>query len=104
MLELGLGVPRIVDAENGPGSGITLSTEISDLWVVAVDDQRRVGRKILHGRAPPFGDELELAVTVELVAKEIAQTDGPRTEPVRDLGKGRLVDLEQPELCLACGV
>src|SRR6476620_11779598 len=98
VLKCRLGVPRIVDAEDGPRSGPAVATEIPDLGVVAVDDQRRVGREILHSRAPAFGDELELAVAIELVAKEIAEADHPRTEPPRDLGEGRLVDLEQAQL------
>ena len=48
--------------------------------------------------APALGDELELAVAVELVAEEVAEADGPRLHARGDLGQGGLVDLEEPEL------
>ena len=48
--------------------------------------------------APAGGDELELAVAVELVAEEVAEEERPRPDAARDLRQRRLVDLEEPEL------
>jgi hypothetical protein len=45
---------------------------------------------------------LELAVAVELVAEEVAEGDGARAHATGDLGQGRLVDLEQAQLGVAC--
>ena len=56
----------------------------------------------LDGDAPAFGDELELAVAVELVAKEVPERDGTRPRAPDRLGQRALVDLEEAEL-RACG-
>ena len=48
--------------------------------------------------APPLGDELELAVAVELVAEEVAEAERARPHAPRDLGQRGLVDLEEAEL------
>src|SRR6266545_3950420 len=41
---------------------------------------------------------LQLAVAVELVAEEVAEAHGTRPHTLGDLGEGRLVYLEEPEL------
>ena len=103
VLQLGVGLARIVDAEHGSLRPIALSTEISDLGIVAVDHERRIGGERLHRRPPAIGDELELAVAVELVAEEIAEADRPRPQPPGNLGQRGFVDLEEAELCGARG-
>ncbi len=55
------------------------------------------------GVPPAGGDELELAVAVELVAEEVAEQERLRPDAARDLRQRRLVDLEQPELGAAGG-
>ena len=72
--------------------------ESGELRVVAVDDEARPGRKAGHRGAPALGDELELAVAVELVAKQVAEADDPRTQAPDELRQRRLVHLEEAEL------
>ena len=45
--------------------------------------------------SPAIGDDLELAVAVELVAEEVAQADRARPDPCGDVREGPLVDLEE---------
>ena len=56
------------------------------------------GRERPDGLPPPLCEELELAVAVELVAKEVAEAERARPDPPRDLRERGLVDLEEPEL------
>ena len=72
-------------------------SEVADLGIVAVDDELD-RRKRGNGVPPAGGDELELAVAVELVAEEVAEEERPRPDAAGDLRQRRLVDLEQPEL------
>ena len=65
---------RIVEPED---RGVRmLSCEVADLRVVAVHDQRGACRKRRDRRPPALCDKLQLPVAVELVAEEIAETDG----------------------------
>ena len=75
-----------------------LARQVADLGIVRVHDHARVGRQVGHGGAPAAGDELELAVAVELVAKQVAEADRARPHAPRDLRQRALVDLEQPQL------
>ena len=69
--------------------------------VVGVHEHaRRVGQ-VAQRRKPALGDELELAVAVELVAEQVAEAHRPRRELARELGKRALVDLEEAELGVA---
>jgi hypothetical protein len=47
---------------------------------------------------PAFADRLELAVAVQLIAKQVAQDDHTGAQLGRDAGEPELVDFEQPEL------
>ena len=47
--------------------------EIGDDRIVGIHDERRVARKLPHRVAPALGNELELAVAIELVAEEIRE-------------------------------
>src|SRR2546426_849760 len=64
---------------------------------------RERGRAPACGCAPALGDQLELAVAVELVAKQIPEADAPRPDPSSHLSQRSLVALEQPELRIASG-
>ena len=64
------------------------------LGIVGVVDQLRGLRQVGHGSAPALGHELELAVPVELVAEEVAETDRPRPQALDELRQSRLVHLE----------
>ncbi len=87
---------RIVEAETD--GVVSVVGQIRDDRVVCVDDERRVGGQRTDGRAPTFGDELELAVAVELVAEEVSECHDARTKPRHRLRKRALVDLEQTEV------
>ena len=63
-----------------------------------VHDQRRVVGESVERIAPTLGDELELAVAVELVAEEVAECDDARSRAGDRLGQRRLVHLEQSEI------
>ena len=92
---------RVVEPENHrtrPFSG-----DLPELRVVAVGDQQRLCREPAHHLAPAPGQELELAVAVELVAKQVAERDGPRRDSPRHLGQRGLVHLEQPQFGISGG-
>ena len=72
--------------------------EVGDDWVVRVDDECRVVREASDGVAPPLGDDLELAVAVELVAEEVPERHRARPRALHRLRQRSLVDLEEPEL------
>ena len=76
MLERRPREPRVVDAEDERARSDR--GEPAELRVVAVHGQGRVRWKPLDRRAPALGDELELAVAVELVAEEVAEGQRPR--------------------------
>jgi biotin carboxyl carrier protein len=66
---------RIVDAEHG-GAG---RSEVRELRIVAVDDERDVAKR-RDRVAPAPGKKLELAVPVELVAEEVPEADSARMD------------------------
>jgi hypothetical protein len=96
VLELRRRPSRVVQAEND--AVCSVAPEVAHLRVVAVDDERRAGAEVRNGPAPALGDELELAVPVELVAEEVAQAERTRADSTGDVGKRGLVDLEQAQL------
>ncbi len=96
VLEVRPGVTRVVQAEAERGRATV--GKIRDDGIVGVHDQRRVDGKALGGGAPALGDELQLAVAVELVAEEVAEGEDARLQPRERLGQRGLVHLEQPEL------
>ncbi len=98
VLERGSRLRGVVDPERERPRAV--AAEVADLRVVAVDDERRL-RQRGDRLAPAGGDELELAVAVELVAEEVREEQRLRTDATRDLGQRALVDLEQPELGVA---
>ena len=90
------GDTRVVETE-----GDALCVRLADrgeLRVVGVVDERRRLRQPGHGVPPALGDELELAVPVELVAEEVAEADRSRPQPLHELGQRALVHLEQAEV------
>src|ERR1700751_73980 len=87
---------RIVEAE-GHAPWMRLA-DGRQLRVVGVVDELGLFRQRSDRLPPALCHELELAVTVELVAKEIAETDRTRSQTPHELRQRTLVDLEQPEL------
>ena len=100
-----LGVGRVL--ELGERERVVLDAEVERVAVAAeVGDQRVVGVEHERGRlrqpgddlGPAVGDDLELAVAVELVAEQVAEQHGARRELGRDRAEPELVDLEQPHV------
>ena len=99
VLQRRAGVRGIVQSEgDAPGS---FGGQIAELRIVRVHHERRVTRQTPDGLPPALGDALELAVPVELVAKEVAEADRVRPDAGCDVGERALVDLEQTELGVA---
>ena len=97
MLERRPRVARVVEAERQQPLGrrpraSSPSSGSSALTTSSVSGKRR------DRGAPALGDQLELAVAVELVAEQVAEHDRARADAPRDLGQRGLVDLEQAEL------
>ena len=80
-----------------------LSRQVAELRVVSVHDQARVGGQLTHRLAPAPGQQLQLAVAVELVAKEVPEQDGPGPKPPGHFRQRRLVHLEEAQLRVARG-
>src|SRR5436190_6042562 len=96
VLELRPRMSRIVEAEHD--RAIPLAGELADLWIVPVHDKPRDRSELPHGAAPPFGDELELSVAIELVAEEVSQAQHPWLHTAHNLWQSSLVDLEEAQL------
>src|SRR5919197_1571136 len=77
--------------------------EVGHDGVVGVHDERRFRRERRRRRPPALRYELELAVPVELVAKEVAEHDAARARALDRLGERALVDLEQAQVCVLPG-
>ncbi len=99
VLEAGSRLPWIVEPE--PDRAPTAVREGGDHRVVGVDHERRRVREVRDGSAPALGDDLELAVAIELVAKEVAERNDPGPHACQRLGECSLVDLEEAELRMA---
>src|SRR3954469_25797730 len=87
VLERLVSVARVVEAEDDARVvAMPDAREVADLRVVAVHDEHRAGK--LRDRGPPAaGEDLQLAVAVELVAKEVAEAERARPYAPRDLGE-----------------
>jgi hypothetical protein len=92
---------RILDAEVGHSG--TLPSEVGDQWVVGVQRQLRSSGQRRHHRRPAVGDRLELAVSIELVSKQVAEQDRPGVELGADPVEPELIDLEQAQLAVDRG-
>ena len=98
VLQLGQGLGGVLDAEvddtlrgapaaSRPRSAIAGSSALST--------KRVRPRARVDGLRPVFGQRLDLAVAVELVAEEVAEHDQRRVELGGDLRQPGLVDLEE---------
>ena len=76
---------RVVDPE--PERALPTVGEIGDDRVVGVHDERRLVGKVGDRRPPPLGDDLELAVPVELIAEEVRDRATTRGR-VRSIASG----------------
>jgi len=71
-----------------------LAAEVGDQRVVGVEHEPRAARVGRHKLGPAVGQGLQLAVAVELVAKEVGEQVGARMDRRGDAWQPRLVDLE----------
>ena len=98
MLELGQRQRVVLDAVV---EGLPVAPEVGDERVVGVQDEAGRGRQAGDDRRPAVGDDLELAVAVELVAEQVAEQHRARLELGRDRSEPELVDLEQAHVAAA---
>ena len=87
---------RIVEAE--AEGGLPSPRDVRDERVVAVRHDPGVVGERLDALAPALGDQLELAVAVQLVAEEVAEQHRLRPDAPRDVRKRALVHLEEAQL------
>jgi hypothetical protein len=96
VLHLGQGLRVVFQAEVGHVAAP--AAEIGHERVVGVEDEGRAPVQALHQPGPGVGEQLELAVAVELVAEEVRQEQQPRLDGLGHLRQPGLVDLEEPDL------
>ena len=101
MLQLGRGVARVVEPEHHGTR--PFRSDLAELGVVAVRHQQRLRRQSARHLAPAPGNQLQLAVAVELVAKQVPERDGAGLDAARHLGQRCLVHLEQPQFGIPGG-
>ena len=88
--------PRIVEAE--AERRLAAPGDVRHERIVAVCNHPGALRQRPHALAPALGDQLELAVAVQLVAEEVPEQHRLRPDPPRDVGKRSLVHLEEAQL------
>ena len=94
VLELRVGERVVLDAEVARAA---LPPEVGDERVVGVEHERRLARVRGDDVGPALGDDLELAVAVELVAEEVGEQQRARAQLADHGAEPELVDLEEPE-------
>jgi hypothetical protein len=77
-----------------------VAAEVGDQRIVGVEHERRAAGDPADDLRPAVGDDLQLAVAVELVAEQVAEQDRARRELLDDRREPELVDLEQPEVAV----
>src|SRR5204862_469532 len=96
VLQSGAGLRAVVDPV-GSERAVVVARELAEERVVDVGHEHRVAPR--PERIPPApGDELELAVAMELVAEEIAEKHSAWMHPPHDFRQRALVYLEEAEL------
>ena len=86
----------VLDAE--VGHALATAAEVGHERVVGVQHEARLAVQALDQLRPAVGQQLELAVAVELVAEQVGEQEQARVELVGDGRQPGLVDLEQPQL------
>jgi hypothetical protein len=97
VLELGQRERVILDAEV---ERAVRAAEVGDERVVGVEHERRGGAAPRDELGPAVGDDVQLAVAVELVTEEVREQDRARLDLLDDRGEPELVDLEEPEVAV----
>ena len=85
--------PEVEDALAGSLLGV--AAEVGDQRVVGVEGEVGAAAQRRHGFGPVVGQDLHLAVAIELVAEEVAEHDQARLQLLGDAGQPGLVDLEE---------
>ena len=99
VLHLGQRLRVVGEAE--VGHALSAAPEVGDERVVRVQDEARAPVEAGDDLCPAVGEQLELAVAVELVAEQVGEQDEARLEVLCDASEPGFVDLEQPELTAA---
>ena len=87
------------------GHVLTATAEVGHERVVGVQNEPRPAVELAHHLRPAVGQQLELSVAVELIAKEIGEQEQTWMQVAGHRGQPGLVDLEQTQLAgLAAGV
>jgi hypothetical protein len=82
---------------------LAAAAEVAHQRVVGVEHEARGGGQALDDLCPAVGDDLELAVAVELVAEQVAEQHGARREVGGHRAEPELVDLEQAHVAAPGG-
>ena len=103
MLHAGQRLGVVLDAE--VGHPLALAPEVGHQRVVGVQHEGGAAVERATSSGPAVGEQLELAVAVELVAEQVGEQQQARLDLLGHARQPGLVDLEQPELAgLAAGV
>ena len=94
VLQLRVGERVVLHAEVARAA---LPAEVGHERVVRVEHERGGARVRGHDLRPALGDDLELAVAVELVAEQVGEQQRPRAQLADHGAEPELVDLEQAE-------
>jgi len=72
--------------------------QVGDKRVVRIDDQCTGSRQPGRGIPPQPGDEVDLAIPIELISEDVVEQQHPRLDVLQGARHGGLVDLEQTDV------
>ena len=101
VLEVGQRLRSVLDPEvDDAGSAFTVggAAEVGHQRVVGVEDHHARPPWLLREPCPIVGQPIQLAVAVELVAEQVAEHEGVRSQLLHHRRDPGLVDLEQAQL------
>ena len=75
-----------------------LTAEVGHQRIVGVEHEASAAVELGHELRPAVGEQVELAVAVELVAEQVGEEQQAGLHVLRDGRQPRLVDLEEAEL------
>ena len=87
----------VFEAEVDHRTGRVLA-ELGNDRIVGVENKRRIGLQGPDRLAPGLSDELHFAVAIQLIAKDIRQSQHPRLKRLRCHRDVRFVRLEHPHI------
>src|SRR6266545_6664960 len=98
MLELGEGLAGVLDPEVGDSRAtaqLAVAPEVGNERIVGAEREFTAADQRIDQNRPLVGEALQLAVTVELVAKEVGEHEQPGAKLGSDPGEPGLVQLEE---------